>query len=178
MTSEQAPAAAEPQANPRSKLPFIVVALLMAIEGVAIFAVTKFFISTPAVVHGEGLDARPAFDDPRKAIDSQPTAEVEITECRPSNSVTGKLLTFKLRVSALVLRSDMERATELVGVNEARLTDRVNFVIRSAEPHHLSEPGLETIKRRFKHEIDGILGDPALIKEVLVPEMLQSGPGL
>jgi flagellar basal body-associated protein FliL len=175
----------EPQTAPvdapgkkgRSKMPFIVVAALMAVEGLAIFAATKFFIGG-SPVPARGTVDEPLFDDKQRAVDAQPTAEVEITECRPNNTMTGKLLTFKLRVSALVSRPQQEQVAALIASNAARITDRINYVVRSAEPHHLNEPGLETIKRRFKHEIDGILGDAELIKEILIPEMLQSGPGL
>ena len=60
----------------------------------------------------------------------------------------------------------------------ARLEDAVNTVIRSSEPKHFTEPGLESIKRRFKHEFDVAFGDKELIHAVLIPQLLQSGPGV
>ena len=176
----QAPNPTPPPAEPakRSKRPVIIVAVLMLLEGAAIFAVAKyFFMSEPSDVQAVEVDplARPGGES---AAPQQLTAEVEIAECRPSNFVSGRLVNFKLRVSALVLLTDEAKAAELLEANQSRITDRINFIIRSAEPHHLAEPGLETIKRRMKHEIDAIVGDQHLIREVLIPEMLQSGPGL
>ncbi len=36
------------------------------------------------------------------------------------------------------------------------------MILRSADPHHLNEPGLDTIKRQVKSELDKILGDGEL----------------
>jgi flagellar basal body-associated protein FliL len=159
---------------------WIVVVVLMVLEGVAIFAGTKLlFNPAPATVdagetqgeHGEAAHGG-------QAPSTQEFAEVELTECRPVNRVSGKLITFRMRVSLLVRSSNSERVKTLVEGNKARINDRVNFVIRSAEPSHLNEPALETIKRRLKSELDRILGDETLIHDVLIPEMLPSGPGL
>lgn len=178
MAEAQAPApagAAEPRR--RSRLPILIVCLLMLLEGAAIFAVMKiFFVNEPA--DSAAAEPDPLAEAAPKAGAESLTAEVELAECRPVNAVTGKLVTFKLRVSALVSRADEEKAAALVDSNQARINDRVNYIFRSAEIHHLSEPGLETIKRRIKHEVDAILADEHLVKEILIPEMLQSGPGL
>jgi len=105
-------------------------------------------------------------------------AEIELPECRPTNRMSGKLVLFRLRVSILVSAAAAEKAKALVESNKARISDRLNFVIRSADPQHLNEPGLESVKRRIKHELDRVACDEALIQEVLIPELLQSGTGL
>ena len=105
-------------------------------------------------------------------------AEVEVAECRPSNKMSGKFITFHLRVSVLVAAADVEQVEKMVKAKRARLLDRINFVVRSADPRHLNEPNLETVKRRLKHEFDRIFGDEELIEAVLIPQMLQSGSGV
>ncbi len=160
---------------------WIGIVVLMAVEGAAIFFGTKFLMGPtgPAVAeagksqggHGEAAHGE-------QASGTQEFAEVEVTECRPVNRVSGKLITFRMRVSVLVRSSDAERAKALVEGNKARINDRINLVIRSADPSHLNEPALETIKRRLKSEFELVLGDEKLIQEVLIPEMLPSGPGL
>ena len=172
---ESKPAAPEKK---RNKLPFIVIAALMGIEGVAVFFVAKVFILPEPAAAVAAEDSAQKLGREKLAEEAVPTAEVPLTDCRPSNRVTGKLVTFRLRVTALVALEDKERTAALVEANEARITDRINFVIRSAEPQHLNEPGLETVKRRFKHEMDRILGNERLIREILIPQMLQSGPGV
>jgi flagellar basal body-associated protein FliL len=168
-------------------LSLVLVAILMGAEGVGVFFLTKMFASSEpssaAASEGESAPAPPTEGHAAKsehgatgAVGGQ--AEIELTECRPSNKMTGKLITLKIRVSALVASAEVERARTLAEANKARINDRVNFVIRSAEPQALNEPGLETIKRRLKHELAKVLGDEQLIQEVLIPEMLQSGSGL
>jgi flagellar basal body-associated protein FliL len=177
MAEAQTVAAVPSAAKQRSKLPFILVAALMIVEGAAIFAAMKFFFGTEPA-HSDAAEADPLAEPATHANAEPTTAEVELAECRPINAVTGKLITFKLRVSVLVLRTDVEKAEKLIKSNKDRITDRVNYIFRSAEMHHFAEPGLETVKRRIKHEVDAILADEHLIKEILIPEMLQSGSGL
>jgi hypothetical protein len=61
-----------------------------------------------------------------------------------------------------------------VDARQATICDRVNTVVRRAEPKFLSEPGLETVRRQIKFELDKVFGDEDLIQEVLLPELLQS----
>ena len=99
-------------------------------------------------------------------------------ESRPSNKVSGKLITFRIVVSGLVAADDEEDVKVLVESSRYRLLDRLNFVIRSAELRHLNEPDPVTIKRRLKKEFDVIFGDETLLKEVLITEWQQSGLGI
>ncbi len=154
--------------------PGLVVALLMAVEGVGVFILAKAVGARPsdALAVGEGYDGITA------GLGADAMAEIEIAECRPSNKMSGKFITFQIRVSALVSYADQERANQLVRARQARLEDGVNTVIRGAGLKQLNEPGLETIKRRLKHEVERILDDDRLIKEVLIPELLQSRGGV
>ena len=167
----------EPKARSKS---WIVVVLLMVLEGVAIFLGTKFLTgSAPAAVAAsEPQGEKGEAGHGEQTTATQEFAEVELGECRPVNRVSGKLITFRMRVSLLVRSTNSERVKMLVEGNKARINDRVNFVIRSADPSHLNEPALETIKRRLKSELDHIFGDETLIQDILIPEMLPSGPGL
>ncbi len=172
MAAEEADANAGKTSGGKGRLfGVLIVSLLMAAEGVGVFFLAKALSPDPIPV----LAASEGFAD---GSNGDEFAEVELADCRPSNMMAGKFVTFHIRVSALVAAKDVEQAETLVRIKRARLEDGVNTVIRSAEPKHLSEPGLETIKRRLKHEIDQILGDDQLVKRVLIPQMLQSGPGL
>ena len=153
----------------------LVVVLLMVAEGVGVFFVARAMSPPPA----PALAAKGGSGDGEKPNQGKADfAEIELAECRPSNMMTGKFVTYHIRVSALVAADDQDRAESLVRSKRARLEDRVNAVIRSAQPKHLNEPELGTIKRRLKHEFDQIFGDDLLIEKVLIPQMLQSGPGV
>ncbi|MBU0718683.1 MAG: hypothetical protein KJ749_10580 [Planctomycetes bacterium] len=169
--------AAAPQTSAGRKLPVLIVALLMLGEGVGIFFMAQALNSGPESVQagqgdgpgGEGADSGVVVAEP---------AEIDLGECRPSNKMSGKFITFQIRVAVLVPAERLEEAQGLITAKQARLNDRINFVIRSAELNHLNEPALETIKRRLKHEFSSILNDDTLIIDVLIPEMLQSSAGV
>lgn len=180
-------------AKPKSKKKsLIIIGLLMALEGVGVYFGTKMLggsgpAPADAAVEGEEGHAAPAEgghddghggDGAKNAPFASEFGEVLMAECRPTNRVSGKLVTFRMRVSILVKASNLEKAKGLVESNKARIEDRINFVIRSADPVFLYEPTLGTIKRRLKSEFDRLLCDDHLIEEILIPEMLASAPGL
>ncbi|UCE60328.1 MAG: hypothetical protein JSU63_00995 [Phycisphaerales bacterium] len=148
----------------------VIIALLMGAEGVGVFFLAKTLDVNPDIalaVEGQSGGVSMGEEGPDDLL------EVELAECRPINNMSGKLIAYSIKVSALVSSADFERAETAARAKRARIHDRVNFVIRSAELKHLNEPGLETIKRRLKHEIDQVLDEEGLIKAVIIPEMLQ-----
>jgi len=155
--------------SPGRRFTIIVVALLMLGEGVGIFLVTRALHRRPAEAAAANIAAASNAEGSVEEL-----AEVELAECRPSNRITGKLVSYQLRVSALVASEGKEAAVKIIKEKRERIRDRINFVIRSAEPKQLGEPGLETIKRRIKAELDELLEDDQLIQAVLIPEFLQS----
>lgn len=157
------------------KLQIWIVALLMIGEGVAIYVLANALGGLPTTAAAaDGTSRR----DQTGGVGGEELVEVELVECRPGNRMSGKLVTFHIRVSVLVAAADKERLEELAKARRGRLLDRVHFVFRSADPKHLNEPGLDTVKRRLKHEFDRIFADEGLIKEVLIPQRLQSGSGV
>lgn len=147
----------------------IVVALLMLGEGVGIFLVTRAMQRKPDQAAAADIEGAESADPSVEEL-----AEVDLAECRPTNRITGKLVSYHLRVSALVASGGKEAVVAIIKAKRGRILDRINFVIRSAEPAQLAEPGLETIKRRIKAELDELLDDDQLIRAVLIPEFLQS----
>lgn len=152
----------------------VIVAILMAGEGVGIFLVTKAMQPKPISVLAEPDGGEGGSTGSGAAA----LAEVELAQCRPTNNLLGRIVTYQLRVSVLVASADEERVKELADTKRGRIRDRVNFVIRSADPKHLDEPGLETIKRRLLDELERIFDNEGLIRDVLIPELLQSRPGV
>ena len=165
----------------------------MLIEGVGIYFGTKMLAgggpteaqasaeshgATTAGDHGGGHGGDPGGDPAKNAPFASEFGEVLVSECRPTNRTSGRLVTFRMRVSVLVTADHLEKTKNLVEANKARIEDRINLIIRSAEPEYLYEPTLDTIKRRIKSELDRVLGDASLVEEVLIPEMLASAPGL
>lgn len=147
-----------------------IIAILMVGEGVGVFFIANALHDSPdSALAGDvdAVEAAAATPGPGDLV------EVEMAECRPGNSSSGKFITLQIKVSALVGSDDEELAKGLAKDKRARIRDRVNYVIRSAQINHLNEPGLETIKRRLRHELDLLLEVEGLIKEIVIPEFLR-----
>ncbi len=176
MAAEENDAQSGRASGGKSRLvPVIVVVMLMGVEGAVVFWLATMLAPEPVAIFGAGMEGA---GGSLVAPGEDAFAEVEMADCRPSNKSSGRLITFKIRVLALVASADRERAEKLARSKRARLEDGVNTIIRSAEPKHLNEPELATIKRRLKHKFDEILDDEQLVKEVLIPEILPSGSGV
>ena len=156
-------------------LPLVVVALLMGAEGIGVFLLAKAVSPGPSLAQAGGTDGAGALGSEE---DNRVYAEVELADCRPSNALSGRFISFHIRVSGLVASAELEHAEQLARRNRARLEDCVNTVIRGAEPKYFNEPKLDTIRRRLKHEFGQVFRDETLIREVLIPHFLQSAPGL
>ena len=169
-----APQASKPKRSSRL-VPAIIVIFLMGIEGVGVFMLAKALGPEPTQAYGASSNG-PGGEEGEQGADG--FSEIEIAECRPSNRMGGTFVTFHIRVSALVAAEDLERTEKLVRAKRARLEDGINAVIRRAAPKHLSEPGFQTLKRSLRQEFGRIFGDEELVKDVLIPQWLQSKPGV
>ena len=172
MADEKAKNAEGNKSAPRGRrLSLLVVLALMIGEGVAVYFVANALSPAPAPAPATegGGDGSAAIND---------LAEIELADCRPSNKMAGRFITYHIRVLGLVRAAKLTEIESMARTRRARLEDAVNVVIRSADPKHLDEPELGTIKRRLKYEIDRILGDETLIQEIVIPQLLQSRPGV
>ena len=63
---------------------------------------------------------------------------------------------------------------DTIEARKALITDRIRTIIAQTDPEKLgggSEPGLETLRRQVKYQLDHIVGE-GLIDEVLVPRCI------
>jgi flagellar basal body-associated protein FliL len=74
-----------------------------------------------------------------------------------------------------VTRGEHEaKVTETLKSRAALIKDRIRTIISQIDPEKLGggqEPGLETLRRQVKHQLDEILGE-GIIDEVLVPKCI------
>ncbi len=161
-----------PASGKSSRLvPILIIAGVMIVEGVGVFAFSRFMSPGPP----EAMAGEEAGEGDGAFLVDDEYAEIALASCRPTNRNGPKVATVRIRVSALVRADLLEKMKERVTQMQSRIDDRVNFVVRSADQKHLNEPGLETIKRQLKREMDLLFGDEELIIDVLVPELLQTG---
>ena len=119
--------------------------------------------------HGApAADAKPAKKDKKKAV------EIPVIEARFPNKVSGRTLLFDLAMVVRVRGDKEDAAKGKIADNKALISDRVRTIIAQSDPEKLaggSEPGLETLRRQVKYQLDDVLGD-GVVDEVLVPRCI------
>jgi flagellar basal body-associated protein FliL len=181
MADEAAPVAEVPQPEAKKSKKGMLAAMLivggmMVLEGAALFALIKFTSPDPASAEAARIGGEDEEEDADASQDA--FAEIDLGECRPTNAKTGRLITYVISVSILVKQEELEGAQKLAEEKDGRIKDRILFIVRSADPNHLKEPGLDTIRRRLRFELEGIFKKDGLIQNVLITQFLQSGTGL
>ena len=69
---------------------------------------------------------------------------------------------------------DAEKIAAKMEASTALIRDRMNGIIARIEPQKLNgatEPGLETLRRQVKYQLDQIVGE-GYVKEILVPRCI------
>jgi hypothetical protein len=139
-----------------------VVASAMLIEGIAIFCTVKLL--------GPGPNRAVAMDViAGGAAEQQPkSAEIDIADFKALNEKSGLTFVVDISVSAKVPMNRAADAERLVEEKSKTIVDRLTLAVRSAEPNHLKEEDLATIRRKMKFELDKILGDDSIVEELLI----------
>ncbi len=156
--------------------PILVVAGLMLAEGVGIYLAMKTLGTDPQAVEANAGDEKGVGPDgqPADAMD----VELAICKLDAFNKKTGKLLMIHIEVVVIVSPEERKRIEKLIELRQKTISDRITTIIRNADPKYLNEPQLETIRRQIKFELDKIVGAEDLVKEVLIPNLLQSASNL
>lgn len=159
----------------------IIVGGIMVAEAGLIFGVMKVVGASPADANagemGEAV-AGEADSSDDQGEGAGAVGEVLLVKTDAYNNRSGRLYIYHIQVSALVEAQHVSALEKLVEERQGTIEDRINTVIRGADPAHLNEPGLETLRRQIKFELDKVSGDPSLLLEVLIPKLLQSRSNL
>jgi flagellar basal body-associated protein FliL len=112
---------------------------------------------------GAGSDTSP--DDPAK------TVEINLLDFKAPNSRSGRNFLYDVSIYVVTKGEHQKTVSQAIQAREALIKDRVRTIIAESDPDKLgggSEPGLETLRRQIKYQLDEIIGD-GLIEEVLIP---------
>ncbi len=166
--TEKEPAPAEARAfgdRHRNLLTVAVVGGLMLVEGAGLMVAVRYMGGGPRqTAAGEG-------GSPETAEGSgELSAELPLTTLMAFNSQDGRVFVYQMGVVVVVEARSRIKAEEMIQARQNTVDDRLGKLVRAADPKFLNEPGLETLRRQFKHELAQVFGDPNLIKEVLFPE--------
>ena len=143
---------------------------VMIIEGVAIFFAMKSFGHEPHKVEAEEMHATS-----KPATEFQ---ELEVANVRVPHVTGSRTTLYAMRVVALVKHDEIEAVTETFKAKKWTLTDTVTRVIRQAAESEISEPRLETLRRKMKFELNELCGAEHAIEQVLIPECMPLSTGL
>ncbi len=146
----------------RNLLTVAVVGGLMLLEGAGIFAAVSYLGGGPAIVQGgEGLGSGGDADEP---------TELHVTDLVSFNNRQGRVYVYQISVYVDVEARSSAKIKHMLESRKNAITDRLSKTVRASDPKYLEEPGLETLRRQFKSELDRILGSDELIKTILFPE--------
>src|SRR4029079_12693537 len=102
------------------------------------------------------------------------TREVEVLTFRAPNKLSGRTFIYDVSIYAVCRGADQKLLEDTIKERKNLITDRIRTIIAQTDPEKLgggSEPGLETLRRQVKYQLDQIVGD-GLIDEVLVPRCI------
>jgi hypothetical protein len=103
--------------------------------------------------------------------DAKKVVELPVLEMRAPNKVSGRMLIIDVSIKVAVKADKEESVKATIAARQGLITDRVRTIIAQSDPEKLgggAEPGLETLRRQVKHQLDEIF-DKGTIEEVLVP---------
>ena len=159
---------------------------VMILEAVVLFAGFKFLGSGPK--HAAGADivtSEPADDGhggkkddhgsgAAKADPKRKTVELSVLDFKAPNKQTGRSFLYEVSVFVVTKADFEQQVKDTIKAREHLIKDRVRTIIAQNDPEKLgggSEPGLETLRRQIKHQLDEIIGE-GMIDEVLVPKCI------
>jgi flagellar basal body-associated protein FliL len=129
----------------------------------------------PAAGHGEAASGHGEKGDAKsKSVDKKKSVEIELLSMKAPNKISGRTFLYDVSMFVSTKGANLEKIQATIKDREALIKDRVRTIIAQSDPEKLgggSEPGLETLRRQVKYQLDEIVGE-GLIDEVLVPRCI------
>jgi flagellar basal body-associated protein FliL len=166
-----------------SKTP-VLMGIVMLVEAVVLIGGLKFLTGGPKHADAGAVEGAPAGDGHGDAshgsADAKPkekkkTIELPLLEFRGVNKVSGRSLIFDVAMVVSVKAEHEEAVKKIITDRKALITDRVRTIIAQSDPEKLSggsEPGLETLRRQVRYQLDQIVEHEGMIDDVLVPRCI------
>jgi len=153
--------------------------VVMLVEALVLFAGFKMFSGAPHAAQASDVagDEEGSHTDAHGApikTDKKKLVELNVLEFKAPNKQSGRLFLYDVSVFVTVKTEFKERVEAALKDREATIRDRGRTIISQCDPEKLgggSEPGLETLRRQMKHQLDEIIGE-GMIEEVLIPRCI------
>ncbi|MFI5377756.1 MAG: hypothetical protein ACHRHE_00500 [Tepidisphaerales bacterium] len=166
----------------------LMLGVVMIVEAAVIFAGIKFLggspktagaepaMETPSGGHGEAskegghgeAGGGGAKVDPKKLI------EITVIKFKAPNRATGTVYIYDVEVAVTTKGENKDKVADAIKDRSSTIMDRIRTIIAQTDPAKLGggqEPGLETLRRQIKHQLEEIIGD-GLIDEVVIPKCI------
>jgi flagellar basal body-associated protein FliL len=147
---------------------------VMVIEAVVLFAGFKILGSKPQAAPGAEMSTTEGDKDGKGKAGDKKTTEIQVVDFKALNRANGRSILYSISIFVVTKADHEDTVKDKFKDNKALIEDRVRTIIAESDPEKLdgaSEPGLETLRRQVKYQLDGILGD-GVIDEVLVPQCI------
>src|SRR3954447_11666368 len=118
--------------------------------------------------HGSGHSGGGKSSGPKKAV------ELLVLDFKAPNKASGRTFLYDVAIYVVTKAEHEKQVKDTLKEREALIKDRIRTIIAQSDPEKLtggSEPGLETLRRQVKYQLDIILGE-GVIEEVLVPKCI------
>ncbi|HEX4124403.1 MAG TPA: hypothetical protein VHY37_06725 [Tepidisphaeraceae bacterium] len=146
----------------------------MIIEAVVLFAGFKFLGAGARPAAAETVDVSTSSAKGNGIDQSQPVDLPVVIDFRSPNKVSGRTYLYDVSIYVSVKPADADKVKQMISDRGPLIQDRIRTIIAQSDPDKLgggSEPGLETLRRQVKFQLDDALG-PGLIQEVLIPQCI------
>ncbi len=166
----------------------VLLGLVMVIEAAVLFAGFKFLGGGPKpasaveLAEKEGGGDEPKLDahgnpipgSEKKKVDKDHAVELNVVDFKAPNTQNGRRYLYDVSVYVSVKAEFETKVKDRIKDRDALIKDRMRTIIGQMDPEKLgggSEPGLETLRRQVKSQLEIIIGD-GMIDEVLVPRCI------
>ena len=161
----------------------VLLGAVMLVEALVLIGGFKFISGGPktaaavelAAEGGKEGGGKEGEGKPGGAVDPKSAVELQLLDFRAPNKQSGRTFLYDVSIFVTTKGVTQEKVKDLISSRDALIKDRVRTIIAEMDPDKLgggSEPGLETLRRQVKYQLDQILGDDKLIDEVLVPRCI------
>jgi flagellar basal body-associated protein FliL len=149
--------------------------VVMVVEAAVLFGGFKMLGGGPKDSHGaEPHDGKHATDDKHAKPDPKTLVEVAVLEFKAPNRVNGNSYLYDVKIYVSAKPDNQKALTDVITARSATIQDRVRTIISQSDPSKLgggTEPGLETLRRQVKYQLDEIVGE-GMVEEVLIPKCI------
>jgi hypothetical protein len=169
----------------------VLIGAVMIIEAVVLFAGMKFLGGGPKPASAAELateepaaegatESKGASSEGKESgaagtevkVDKKKVYEISVVkDFKAPNRITGRNIIYDVAIVASVKGAYKSKVEAIFTEREGLIKDRVRTIIAQCEPDKLAEPGLETLRRNVKYQLDLLVGQD-MIEEVLVPRCI------